>query len=897
MLRALLLSALLLPLAASAQTTITGTVTDADGEPLPGATVLIEGSTNGDAADLDGRYSFTTDRTGQATLVASFVGFGTGRALITLSGGTVTEDFQLDSDALGLGEVFVTGVANPVSKLESSVSISTLEPAAIEAAAPRTTAEIFRAIPGIRSEASAGDGNTNITVRGVPISAGGSKYLQLQEDGLPIFLFGDIAFGTADGYLRADQNIARIEAIRGGSASTLASNSPAGVINFISKTGQTASGSVITTSGLDYNSQRLDFEAGSPFGDGLAFHIGGFYRTGEGERNLGYTAQQGGQIKANLTKFFDRGYARVYAKLLNDRTPTYLPQPIAVGGSNDNPDFSDAGTLSINRDAIGSNRFLSSFGLGADGERRRSNLSDGLHPVSTSAGLELSFDLGAGVEVMNRGRFSLNSGRFVSPFTAGVGSPAALLTGGGQFGEFDDDGDPATDPVTDGGFDETAGVDLNGAVITRAENGQVFDGDLIQSVVLFDTELENFNTVFNDASISKNFEDLDLPLTLTAGLFTGIQRINMAWLWNSYFLSVEGDNASLLDVTAADGTAVTDNGLAAYGAAFFGNCCGVRFDATYDIKAPYAAINYTPIPALTLDGSIRYDYGQVSGVGSGGFSAAVDVNEDGVISNPESRANFIDQASRNPVDYDYDYLSYSAGANYTITDAAAVFGRYSQGYSAKADRAIFPTNAYIGAAALGIEDPFDKLRQAELGYKQLFPVGGVFLTGFYAQTTEQGGFEATTQEVIDNDYRSLGVELEGVYSDGPINVRASTTFTDAEITSGGNDGNTPRRQPTFLFSLVPSYVSDYGTVGLSLLGQTSSYAQDSNELELPGFAIVNAFAQAKLTDALSLGLAANNLLDIVAITESEEGSIPDSGYIRARSISGRTISASLRYGF
>ena len=882
MLRALLLC-VLLPLAASAQTAVTGVVTDVDGEPLPGATVLIEGSTSGDAADVDGRYAFTTDRTGEVTLVASFVGFGTRRALVTLSGGTVTEDFVLDADALGLGEVFVTGVANPVSKLESSVSISTLEPAAIEASVPRTTADIFRAVPGIRSEASAGDGNTNITVRGVPISAGGSKYLQLQEDGLPIFLFGDIAFGTADGYLRADQTLARIEAIRGGSASTLASNSPAGVVNLISKTGQTAGGSLTTSAGLDYNSQRVDFEAGSPFGDGLAFHIGGFYRTGEGQRNLGYTAQQGGQIKANLTKFFANGYARVYTKLLNDRTPTYLPQPIAVSGSNESPDFSDAGTLGINRDAIGSNRFLSNFGLGADGQRRRVTLADGLHPVSTSAGIELSFDLGSGVEVMNRGRFALNSGRFVSPFTAGVGTPAAQLAG----------------------FSDAAGRDLDGAQFFLAGSGTFgaedpaarpvpFTGDLVQSVVLFDTELENFNTVFNDASVSKSFDDLDLPLTVTAGLFTGVQRINMAWLWNSYFMTVEGDNAQLLDVQAADGTVVTEDGLAAYGAAFFGNCCGVRFDATYDVKAPYAALSYTPIPALSIDGSIRYDYGQVSGVGSGGFVGEVDVNGDGEISDPESRANFIDQASRNPVDYDYGYLSYSAGANYTLTDAAAVFGRFSQGYSAKADRIIFPTGTYIGD---DVGDPYDRLRQAELGYKQLFPIGGVFVTGFYAQTTEQGGFEASTQAFIDNDYRSFGVELEGVVDYGPVNVRASSTFTDAEITSGANDGNTPRRQPALLFSLVPSYVSDYGTVGLSVLGQTSAYAQDSNELELPGFATVGVFAQARITPTLSLGVAANNLFDAVGITESEEGAIPESGFVRARSIAGRTLSASLRYGF
>ncbi|MEL6616320.1 MAG: TonB-dependent receptor, partial [Bacteroidota bacterium] len=359
----------------------------------------------------------------------------------------------------------------------------------------------------------------------------------------------------------------------------------------------------------------------------------------------------------------------------------------------------------------------------------------------------------------------------------------------------------------------------------------------------------------------------------------------------------EAFSPSTVDVMDDDGTMVTDDGLAAYGALYFGNCCGVRFDATYDVKAPYAAIAYSPTPELSLDGSIRYDFGHVTGIGSSGFVGMVDVNGDGEISNPESRANFIDQASRNPVDYDYSFLSFSAGANYTLTDMSAVFARFSQGHSAKADRAIFPAGSYVGAEALGIEDPFDQLQQAELGYKQQFDIGGLFVTGFYANTTEQGGFEATTQEFIDNDYRAFGVEVEGVVNVGPFGFRGATTYTNAEITSGGNEGNTPRRQPDLLFSFVPSYTADQGTVGLSLIGQTDSFAQDSNELVLPGFAILNAFAEANITPTLSIGLAANNLFDSIGITESEEGAIPGNGYIRARSISGRSVSASLRYGF
>ena len=95
-----------------------------------------------------------------------------------------------------LEDVVITGVVNPKAKIKSSVSITTMDVKQIEQSAPRSTAEIFRSIPGIRSESPGGEGNSNISVRGVPISSGGSKYLQIQEDGLPVLLFGDIAFAT-----------------------------------------------------------------------------------------------------------------------------------------------------------------------------------------------------------------------------------------------------------------------------------------------------------------------------------------------------------------------------------------------------------------------------------------------------------------------------------------------------------------------------------------------------------------------------------------------------------------------------------------------------------------------------------------------------------------------------
>ena len=139
---------------------------------------------------------------------------------------------EVERKGLDFERIVVTGTSGPgQTVMASSVSVSSLSADQIEVTTPRSSAEAFRSIPGIRSESSGGEGNANIAVRGLPVAAGGAKFLQIQEDGLPLLQFGDIAFGNADIFLRLDSTMSSIESIRGGSASTLATNSPGGIIN------------------------------------------------------------------------------------------------------------------------------------------------------------------------------------------------------------------------------------------------------------------------------------------------------------------------------------------------------------------------------------------------------------------------------------------------------------------------------------------------------------------------------------------------------------------------------------------------------------------------------------------------------------------------------------------
>lgn len=280
---------------------------------------------------MNGNYTLTSSGQGDVTFVIQSSGFITIKETITLNGETISRDAQLETDALSLDQIVVTGNANPKSKLESSVAVSPVDIVQIQNSGARGTSELYKTIPGLFVNASGGEGNGNMEVRGNPTN-GGSKFVQIQEDGIPVLLYGDIAFGNTDMFTRLDNSIRTVESIRGGSASILNSNSGGGIINNISKTGSATGGSVSIEVGLDYSRFRTDFDYGARIADDMMFHIGGFYRTDEGVRSAGYTANQGGQFKANFTKQSDKGYVRVYLKHLDDRTIPYIPIPLARTG-------------------------------------------------------------------------------------------------------------------------------------------------------------------------------------------------------------------------------------------------------------------------------------------------------------------------------------------------------------------------------------------------------------------------------------------------------------------------------------------------------------------------------------------------------------------------------------
>ena len=532
-----------------------------------------------------------------------------------------------DKNGLNLDTVVITGSPIGKSKMKASVAVSTLEADQIMQASPTNAAEILRSVPGVRAESSGGEGNANLTVRGVPISAGGARYVQFQEDGLPVLLFGDVAFVTPDMYIRADGGLSHLEVVRGGSASTLATNAPGGIINFITRSGKEKGGSIGITKGLDFNQTRYDFDYGAAISDKTRMFIGGFYRTGDSSRPGGVTAEDGGQLRANITRELDNGYVRLSFKHLDDKTPMNMPVPVkTVNGT-----ISEIAGIDPRKASFYSPYWVKDIVLDKNNNRVATNINDGLHVTNNAFGAEASLNLGGGWVLDEKFRKSTNTGRFISIFPADNGNAQKNMT-------------YATGP--------NAGKAYTGAAFTAA---------------VFNTSIDDAGSTVNDLRVSNAFNTADGKFTVTGGLFTSLQNVALTWNFNHYLLQATGDKPALLN---SAGTIAGSPGLLAQGTDVWGGCCNRAIDAQYKTTSPYAAFGFETGP-LNIDASIRRDEQDASGT----YNQAV-------------RQNY-SQANVKTIDYSVNHTSYSVGANYSIDKNLAVFARASDGIAFNADRIMF----------------------------------------------------------------------------------------------------------------------------------------------------------------------------------------------------------------
>ncbi|MBV1691511.1 TonB-dependent receptor [Novosphingobium sp. G106] len=787
-------------------------------------------------------------------------------------------------------EVFSTGVAKGRDILDSAISTSSIRENQIQKLSARSLAEIFHNIAGVRSEVSNGELNNNVTVRGLPMASTGAKFLQIQEDGLPVVEFGDIVTGGADMFMRADLNVAAIEAIRGGSASTFASNSPAGIINLMSKTGDVEGGSLMLSTGLDYEEYRADFDYGGKISDTLRFHIGGFYRQGEGLRSAGYDAVKGGQIKFNITKEFTGGHIRLYGKFIDDRAPAYLPAPMGITGTPGDLKFTPLTSFDANKDALLSRYITSNLTLDENNNVTTHDIRDGIRTKVKSVGVEAQFEI-ANWTVTDRFRYSTISGTYISPYPAII-APAATVAS--LFG-----GPGATLRYANG--------PLKGQALPANANGN----GLVSALGIADNVLKSFDNITNDFRASRVWNLGGGELTTTAGFYKSRQTVeNYSGYSSTLSDVVGGGKAALLDISTAafpgapNGMQLSENGYFSYDGSFFGGFPRKGINVDYDTNAAFGSVNFKTGP-LAIGGSLRYDFGGANGwIETYGLQGATgsftkDMNGNGVISSPETRVAFLPVSDHSPVDYTYHYLSYSVGVNYRVAEPFAVFARYSRGARANADRLLGSAAINPVSGGLANKDALiDYVKQAEAGFK--YRTSHITLNGtaFMANTLEHNSYFGPT---IDRKYKAYGLELEGSYRTGIFSVTAGATYTHAEISNDKIDptviGNQPAGAPKLFGYITPEVSTDLFSVGANVYGITSRYASDLEDYKMPGYVLVNPFVQIRPTQALTVSLNVNNLFDTKGITTvvTPTALAPTVGSVTV--VNGRTVSASVRFDF
>lgn len=380
---------------------IAGRVTDERAQPLGGAEVLVVGRSGlAVRSNPSGNYLLEDVPAGTVALQVRLIGYRRATAQVSVNAGRrATHDFTLGADPLDLDALVVTGTQTPRVKLDASVAVTTLSPAEIAQASPRSTTEMLRYVPGFtRVESSGGEVNQNISMRGIL----GVEYVMFMEDGLPVFPTMHTFFMNADNLFRPDENIERVEVVRGGSSALFGSNTPGAIINFINKTGGSEVGGTMKASAATAGLARYDFNVNGPLGQDWTFNVGGFYRYDHGVRDPGFPGIRGGQFKGSVTRTLDNGYLRLSTKVIDDRNQFILPLPFQNPTDPQYvPGFSDYGAMNT------------SEGLHVSvplptGEQLVLPLDDGLRTKASWYTADVAFDFAGGWRLQNTAQLMQN---------------------------------------------------------------------------------------------------------------------------------------------------------------------------------------------------------------------------------------------------------------------------------------------------------------------------------------------------------------------------------------------------------------------------------------------------------------------------------------------------------
>lgn len=278
--------AFLMVTTAFSQGTITGTVNDGEtGSPLPGATVIVKGTTNGASSDFDGNFAIEVTQA-SGTLVVSYLGFDSKRISFTSAGSIGTITLSPNSEELEGVVVVGTGIIDLANDRQTPIAVSSIPVKVIqEKIGTQDITMTLVNTPSVYVSGQAGGfGDTNMRVRG------------FDQDNTAFLLNGQPINGMEDGLMYwsnwsgLNDIASGVQIQRGLGSSKLAISSVGGTVNFVTKaTEMNAGGFAYSTIANDnYLKTSAGYNTGvSDKGWGLSVMLSHWQGDGYNEGNFG----------------------------------------------------------------------------------------------------------------------------------------------------------------------------------------------------------------------------------------------------------------------------------------------------------------------------------------------------------------------------------------------------------------------------------------------------------------------------------------------------------------------------------------------------------------------------------------------------------------------------------
>lgn len=785
--------------------------------------------------------------------------------------------------------IIVTGRAGTGerTKAQMSYSVTRIDEEPLRLQAPTSVTEALKSVPGFWVESSGGEASGNVRARGVPVDGFGS--IQLLEDGIPVQHDPALGYLNGDQVFRLDETIERIEVVRGGPASLFYSNAPAGAVNFIPRqVGDHAEGLIKATVGAD-SQYRMDFWVGAPIGE-WKFAVGGFYRSEGGVRDPGFTANHGGQIRATVSRDWERGKFSLDVKRMDDIVGFYTGIPMRT--------YADGKIRAVPG-------FDGHYGTvaGPETERVKMIMGDGsIYNFDNSVGTQVKrtqvtgkfeFEPWDNWKVTNTTRYNDTTTQRNGVFPNTLQSAASLLTANAglltqapgatalQFRY-------ATSPSQ---VFNTLNQNGNGLVIVGGLRG------LTMPVKEF----------MSDTRLSHRFEMGSTSHDITFGYYFANINEDFSRYSSTALLDVR-DNARLLDLVAVDGAGnvvktFTDHGIYKYGYEW------EDAHGEQTTNALYLADEWQITPELRIDGGVRWETMRARGTVA--LKKTVNLNP----ANPATSSILTGSGVYANYDKNFSHTTWTLGVDYQFTKRAGIFARYTS-----ANRLPSLGNFVTSPTATPVIQTMDL---GEVGLKYASPLIDLYATGFWTKYHNVGftnyRFDLNGPAVSEARYadtETFGVELEGnLHPVKWFDVSATATledpkykgltYVDAAGKSFDFDGNQLIRVPTVSLRVVPGINLLDGRFRLqgSWEYEGKRYVDTANSVRLPAYATINLSARFDVSQKLSVYGYVDNLNNSLGLTEGnpragelQNGDAGANTFI-ARPLIGRNFRAALMYKF